>query len=60
MGIFNQSVWKILSTRIPGAPCMLGLDDWAGYSYDAEDGLGRSPLHEAVELGHREVVESWQ
>lgn len=34
-----------------------------GYSYDAEDGFGRSPLHEAVEFGHKKVVEeilAWQ
>jgi len=28
-----------------------------GYSYDDELGFGRTPLHEAVELGHQQVVE---
>ncbi|CAK9050669.1 unnamed protein product [Durusdinium trenchii] len=35
-----------------------GVEDEGGYSYDASDGWGRSPLHEAVELGHLKVVEA--
>ncbi|CAJ1334767.1 unnamed protein product [Effrenium voratum] len=37
-----------------------GLEADEAYSYEEADGWGRSPLHEAVEFGHAEVVEAWE
>lgn len=51
---FETASWKYLSVAF-----LEGVEDEGGYSYDASDGWGRSPLHEAVELGHLKVVETW-
>ena len=57
--------YKGALTRVDGSQPWVCLDDCLIFPYFslAQDGFGRSPLHEAVEFGHKKVVEeilAWQ